>query len=314
MASAEQELEKLSPANRIKELEALVEKQQEQIERMRKARFALPVGKTKSPGKGKTFLRVFIPDTHGAHIDPSAAKAFLSDLDLLHPGEVVLMGDHLDCSGFLAQHHVLGTVAESEVCFEDDVEAANVFLDEVEKRTKGAKKHYIEGNHEARIEKWIIKSTLGNSRNAAYFRNRFGPETVLGLEARGVRFVKRSLCYDGLKISGTIDLGNCLARHGKHCGSTAAQRTVAQFGCNVAIAHTHRMLLASKETSRGIAYCWCFGCLAALAPLYYDTDPTDWAHGYGIQVVKPGSGFITLQVPIIDGVSYLAPLINELKL
>lgn len=304
---------KLSPAARIQELEAIVERQQSQIERMRSAKFVLPTGKYKAE-RGKAFTRVIIPDTHGAHIDPAAAKAFLNDLELLKPTRVVYMGDHLDCGGFLAQHHVLGVVAETEVTFEDDEQAANTFLDAVEKRTPNSQKDYIEGNHESRIEKWIIKATLGHPSNAKYFRNSFGPETVLGLEKRGIRFVKRSLTYDGLKTPGTIDLGDCLARHGRHCGSTACQRTVSQFGCNVAIAHTHRMLMASKETSRGIAYSWCFGCLCKLQPLYYDTDPTDWAHGYGIQVVKPGSGFITLHVPIIDGRSYLEPLASELRL
>ncbi len=304
---------KLTPAARIKELELLVERQQVQIERMRSARFVLPTGKV-SLGKGKAFTRVFVPDTHGAHIDPQAAKAFLGDLEILRPAEVIFMGDHLDCGGFLAQHHVIGTVPETEVTHEQDVAAGNVFLDSVEKRTAGASKQYIEGNHEARMEKWIIKATLGKPDVAKALRKLYGPDTVLSLEKRGIRFIERSKTYDGLKIPGTIDLDGCLARHGKHCGTTAAQRTVSQFGCNVAIAHTHRMLMASKETSRGIAYCWCFGCLCKLQPLYYDTDPTDWAHGYGIQVVKPGSGFITLQVPIIDGKSFLAPLASELRL
>jgi hypothetical protein len=304
---------KMSPAARIQELEALVERQQAQIERMRSAKFVLPTGKV-NVGKGKAFTRVLIPDTHGAHIDKSAARAFLNDLDLLRPAEVIFMGDHLDCGGLLAQHHVLGTVPETETTNEQDEAAANILLDEVERRTPGAKKQFIEGNHEARIEKWIIKVTLGKPDMAKKMRGMYGPELVLGLEKRGIRFIKRSKTYDGLKIPGTIDLGNCLARHGKHCGSTAAQRTVSQFGCNIAIAHTHRMLLGSKETARGIAYGWCFGCLCKLQPLYYDTDPTDWAHGYGIQVVKPGSGFITLQIPILDGKSYLAPLVSELRL
>lgn len=306
-------IKKLTPSARIQELEALVERQQQQIERMRAAKFTLPTGHQKQ-SKGKAFLRVFIPDTHGSHIDKAAAKAFLSDLELLKPAQVIFMGDHLDCGGFLAQHHVLGTVPETETCFEDDVAAGNWFLDEVEKRTPGAKKKFIEGNHEARIEKWIVKATLGNPRNGQYFRRMFGPETVLSLESRGIDFIKRTKCYDGLKVPGTIDLGDCLARHGKNCGSTAAQREITRFGCNVAIAHTHRMLMASKETARGVAYGWCFGCLCGLQPLWYDTDPTDWAHGYGVQVVKPGAGFLTLQVPIIAGRSFLGPLATELRL
>ena len=59
------------------------------------------------------------------------------------------MGDHLDCDGFLAQHHVWGFVAETEYTFEDDV-AANVMLDSVQKICPKAKLTYLSGitNHE----------------------------------------------------------------------------------------------------------------------------------------------------------------------
>lgn len=311
--SAKKDSDTIDYQSRIKELEKQVELQQDRIERMRSAKFTLPSGKFASR-KGESEIEILIPDTHGEHINKAAARAFLNDLDILpNVKRVVYLGDHLDCGGFLAQHHVIGTVPETEACFEEDERAANIFLDEVTKRCPNARTDYIEGNHEARIEKFIVKATLGNPRNGSWMRKMFSPERVLHLEERGIRFVRRSQCYDGLKIPGTIDLDGMLARHGKNCGSTACQREVSRFGCNVAIAHTHRMLLASKETYRGMAYSWCFGCLCNLQPLYYDTDPTDWAHGYGIRIRKPGYGFIVLQIPIMDGRSYLEPLISVVQ-
>jgi hypothetical protein len=306
---------KMAPAARIKELEALVEKQQEYIERMRSAKFTLPSSRPAGKrDKSTPFLRVLVPDTHGAHIDKPAFRAFLDDLDILRPARVTHLGDAIDCGGFLAMHHTLGFVAQTEYTFEDDVEAGNVAWDEIEKRTPGAERDHIEGNHELRIEKWLIEKAIRNPRDSSYLRKLFAPEVVLNLEKRGIRYVKRSQYYDGLKWPGTLDLGSCLARHGTAVGKYAAHKTVEQFGTNVVFAHTHRMAMATKESHRGISYAWSFGCLCKLQPLYYDTNPTDWAHGYGIQVVKPGKGFITLQVPIIDGRSYLAPLANELKL
>lgn len=301
-----------SPSSRIRELEQLVAKQQEQIERMRKAKLVLP-SKKQTKAKGKAFTRVFIPDTHGAHIDEQAAAALLADLEILNPTEVIYLGDHIDCGGFLAQHHVLGTVPETEVSFEDDVTAANTFLDEVEKRTPNATKQFIEGNHEARIEKFIIKACLGNPRNSKYWRQSFGPEIVLSLAERKIRFIKRTEQYDGMSIRGTIDLGHCLARHGKRAGAMAAHRTVAQFGCNIAFAHCHRVLTASKETHKGIAYAWCFGCLCKLQPLWMDTDPTDWAHAYGVQFGTVDGGFLTIQVPIIAGRSFLSAMAEQIQ-
>lgn len=315
MRSLKEAVEKCAPATRIKELESLVEKQQEHIERLRKAKFTLPSSKQVSKrDKNTPFLRVFVPDTHGAHIDKQAFRAFLDDLDILRPSRVIHLGDCIDAGGFLALHHTLGFVPETEYTFEDDVASANGQWDEIQKRCQGAQIDLIEGNHELRMEKWIIDKTLRNPREAAYLRRMWSPEVVLNLESRGIRYARRSHYYDGLKWSGTLDLGSCLARHGTAVGKYAAHKTVEQFGTNVVFGHTHRMAMASKESHRGISYAWSFGCLCKLAPLYADTNPTDWSHGYGIQVVKPGSGFITLQVPILEGKSYLEPLASELRL
>lgn len=298
----------ISPETRIRELEALVEKQQQQLEKARAAKFVLPTGRQKPSKTNERFTRVIVPDSHGCYIDKEAAAAFLSDLEILRPAEILMLGDHLDCGAFLSENMVLGTVPETDATFEDDVKATNVFLDEIQKRVPGASITYIEGNHEARIERQIIKWSKGNASVAKSIRKVYGPELVLELDKRCIRFIKRSERYDGLSMRGTIDIGNCLARHGKKCGKHAAQATVEQFGCNVVFAHTHRVQVASKATPRGVAYGWSFGCLAQLIPLYYDTDPTDWAHGYGIQAVNPDSGFLTLQVPIIGGKSYLRVL------
>lgn len=104
------------------------------------------------PATGSTRLRIIIPDSHGNHIDEGAMSAFLADLKSLKcdkSTEIVMLGDHLDCGGWLAQHHVLGYVAEiGETSYVNDFKSANFFLDEIMSRANGATIHYIEGNHE----------------------------------------------------------------------------------------------------------------------------------------------------------------------
>lgn len=304
----------LSPGHRIQQLEARIAEQQAQIERMRKAKFTLPKGKVKDWRDCESFTRVIIPDTHGAYIDKRAFSTFLSDLEILKPSHIVHLGDALDCGGFLALHHTLGFVAQADYTFEDDCHAANAMFDEVAKRCPGAKIDYLEGNHELRVDKEIIKWTIRNPRDAKYFQDMWGIETHLQLAKRGIRFIKRGQFYDKLKIAGTIDLGNCLARHGTRVGKYAAHKTVESFSTNVVFGHTHRMAMATKKTSKRACYAWSFGCLCSLQPLYADTDITDWVHGYGIQIVSKRKEFLTLQIPIIDGKSFLAPLAAELKL
>lgn len=298
-------LEKRVPSKRIAELEKLVEKQAEQIEQLRqRKKFSLPAGRKKTTGK--SFVRVIIPDTHGAHIDKEAAGAFLRDLEMLKPAEVIRLGDHLDCGGFLAQHHTLGFVPETEYSFEDDVDAANAFLDETQRRAGGAEDWYIIGNHEARIEKWIIKQTLSHRKDAAFLFRLFGPENVLALEKRGIKVVKRDQCYHGLRKRGTIKLEKCAFMHGTRTGVYAAKHSLDDISYNVVFGHTHRISSFVKETLHGTIGAWSVGCLCSLNPLYGDTKVSNWAHGYGIQVVsREGGQFMHITVPILRGESYL---------
>jgi hypothetical protein len=295
-----------SPAAKaeITRLEKLVEKQHEQIERYRKAKFTLPAG-GKRRRDGKSFLRVIIPDSHGAHIDREAAAAMLGDLEELKPAEIVLIGDHLDASGFLAQHQTLSFVPETEYTFEDDVKAANTLLDEIQKRAPGAEIWQIEGNHEVRIERWIIKQTLANNIDAKYLRRMFGPEVVMNLESRGINYVKTDRHYHGLAKRGTIKLGKCLFHHGYRHGVNAARETLSDLGTNVVCGHTHRIDSCIKETADCWIGAWIFGCLCQLHPLYYHSRPTNWAHGYGLQIVQPDGEFMSIAVPIVQGKSLL---------
>jgi UDP-2,3-diacylglucosamine pyrophosphatase LpxH len=297
---------------RIKQLEKLVDQQQDALDRLRESRIHIPLGNKPSGKKAKAFVRVIVPDSHGVHIDHSAANAFLADMIELKPREVVMLGDHLDCGGWLAQHHVLGFVPETAYTFEDDCSAANHFLDQIGKRSQGARTWYIEGNHEHRIVKAIIKMTLGCRQDAERQLKLWGCKASLSLEKRGIEFVRRDELQPGLKIRGAIKLGKCYFTHGKNCGITATHKTLQAFKGNVVHGHTHRMSHASVQSAEEqMMGAWSFGCLCKMQPLYYDTNPTDWSHGYGIQFVEPDGSFTTWAIPIIEGQSRLTLLLNR---
>ena len=84
--------------------------------------------------------RVIIPDSHGAHIDPDAKRAFLRDLAVIRPEEIVMLGDHLDCGGTFNSHQRNYTHEFCET-YEDDCAAANSFLDSIRKRAPSASPH-----------------------------------------------------------------------------------------------------------------------------------------------------------------------------
>lgn len=309
MAKIDKVVNTAKQTGEVKRLQTIINKQAQQIEDMRKAKFKLKVSRRRR-SSGRTFTRVIIPDTHGAHIDHLAASAFLQDLEMLKPRQVVRLGDHIDCGGFLAQHHTLGFVPECSYSFAEDVAAANEFLDQCQQRTGKIEDWYIVGNHEARIEKWIVKETLRNPKDSEMFYKLFGTNSVLSLEKRGIYIVDRDKCYHGLRKKGTIRLGKCLFHHGTRCGVHAAKQTLDDLGANVVFGHTHRISSHVKETIDGVVGAWSVGSLCEQHPLYGDTRVSNWAHGYGIQVVEADGTFLHLTIPIIEGRSMLHHLLE----
>lgn len=301
----------LRPSKDVTKLEKRVAELTAALEKARAPRTKYKSAKWES---GADFCRVIIPDTHGSKIDKPAAEAFLNDLSSLAPREIVMLGDHLDCGGFLAQHHTMGYVAETDYAFEDDAREANHFLDEVQSRAPGAEIHYLEGNHERRIERWIVTQTLSNPKDAAYFRDRFSVGIVLNLEKRGVHWYRQGTFHMGLSIPATIRLGKCSFTHGTRAGANAANATLNDFGTNVVFGHTHRADSYTKRTvADGVIGAWNPGCLTVLQPMWRHTQITGWSHGYGLQLVRDSGEFLHINVPIIDGKSYLVPLTKRVS-
>jgi hypothetical protein len=234
----------------------------------------LVIPKPKKIKSSKEWIRVIIPDSHGSHIDKEAAAAFLNDLSALNPKEIVMLGDHVDCGGFLAQHHVLGYVAEIHTTsYHEDCAAANDFLDEIMKRAPNAEIHYIEGNHEKRFETWAVTTALRHPQDAEDLRRAFAPEFRLHLAERGIKYYRRSEFYHGLNIPGAIKLGKCHFVHGISIAKNAASVHVSRFAGNVVYGDTHRGdWCPTRLVNVGIVAAWNPGCLCYDEETYLLTD------------------------------------------
>src|SRR5690606_38770098 len=129
--------------------------------------------------RNRHIVRVVIPDAHGNHIDARARAAFLEDLAKLDPEEIVATGDLLDCGGTFSTHQRAYT-HEMTDAYADDVHAANAFLDDVQRAAPHADIYYLEGNHEAHVERWAAR-TFERRRDAEMVLERLGPAAVLQL-------------------------------------------------------------------------------------------------------------------------------------
>lgn len=283
-----------------------IEQLHERYDRLKSTKWTIPTaGKSKTP-KG-CFTRAFITDTHGAKADTKALSAVFSDMEVLQPSEVVFGGDHIDCGGFLAQHWTMGFVAETGHTHEDDLNATNHFLDKVQEICPNANFHYLLGNHESRIEKWCVTQALKDGKDASYLLSRLAPWVELHLDKRGIPHYRQSVCYHGLRVRGAIKLGKCHFTHGRRTGVNATRKTLQDFGGNVVHGHTHTAGHASDVTvTEGAIGGWCPGCLCDLQPYWqHKTDVNNWSHGYAVQLVRPNGEFLHINVPIIDGRSFL---------
>lgn len=284
------------------------------LDRLRGSRVKLRLDRKARSSKGGVSLRVIVPDSHGCFIDQSAASAMIRDIKLLKPSSIILLGDHLDCGGFLAEHHTWGYVAETDYCFEDDCAATNQFLDELQSAAPQATIEYLEGNHERRIEKWIVTDALrtgkGSRATVKMLDSLFSTSIVLQLAKRKIPLYKQGEWYDGCHVPGTILRDNRYFTHGQYTSKAAAAAHLSKYNSNIWFGHTHRMDMATKRTvASGPIGAWNPGCLCLLQPFWMHQNLTDWVNGYGIQLVQRGLGHLNLQIPIIDSVSYLSPLI-----
>lgn len=292
-------------AGQERHLRRQVEALQVQVEQLRAKRKVTPPGPTRK-AKTKSFARVVIPDSHGCLIDKAAAGAFLADLAAIRPAEIVMLGDHLDCGGFLSSFHALGWENERGYTYEEDIEATNGFLDAIQAAAPGASIFYLEGNHEHRVRRRCMELTQGDVGAFDRMMRALHAEHVLHLAKRGIRFFGWTSNHMGLRHPGTIKLGHCYFTHGlRRMPRNAAKKLLERYGANVIFGHTHKRQFWATRTVRDESLgAWCPGCLCELQPVYAETDVTEWAHGYGLQRVWGDGKFLHVNVPIIAGESF----------
>lgn len=270
----------------------------------------------KSPevNSSPSFVRIVVNDVHGSMMDRPAVEAFIQDLREWSPNEIVLNGDIIECGGFLAAHHTLGYVAQTEYSWQEDIAAGNWFLDAIQEAAPNAVIHYIEGNHEDRVERWIVDQTMRHNRDSEFLRTMLSPKTLLRLDERGVKYYERGKHHiEGLP-PGWIKLGKIFFVHELGGGKNAASKAVGTTAGNVVFAHTHQ-----EDSSTlilpgvGLVKAWNPGCLCQKQPLWRHSNPTNWSHGYAVQFIEENGEFLHINIPIWEGRSLVGSLHRQIR-
>ena len=278
----------------------------------RLSKFKFPKQRKGRKPTRKSYYRAVLTDTHGASIDGPAWSAFLDDMKLLAPKEIVHMGDFVDCGGWLAEHQSMSYVGETQASYMEDIEAAQMMLDTLQEAVPAADFHLIQGNHDARPEKWAIQQTRRNRVDSAYLAKHVIPENILQLEKRGINFYRRDTNYNGIRRnSGSIMLGKCAFTHPQRASKHHASAMASSWGCNVVFGHTHRRDSFFESDAQGRQWgAWNPGCLCKTQKYYHHSENWNHSHGWHLQIVQPCGSFLGINVPIIDGRSYMSDLLR----
>jgi len=267
-----------------------------------------PPPKTKSIRRASSlYVRAILSDTHGAHLDRDAWAACMADLKGLDVREVVLLGDHIECSGFLAEHHIPGTLSQAEYSYAEDIDAANQWLDELQAACPHAEYHMLQGNHCQRVERWIMQHSLAHNKDRQLLLEALDPEFRLHLKERGIKFYRRDKFNDTCPERGTLQLGNCRFLHETSTSINAARTALNLYSTNIVFGHSHRADISySRKPGVGQIMAANPGCLCTLTPVWQMTRSSinNWTHGWACQLVNKKSGdFLHVNIPIIDGKS-----------
>lgn len=236
---------------------------------------------------------VFIGDVHVPYHDTKAVAAALAFVRWFKPHHCYLIGDILDC-------YQLSRFDKNpdELRLSDELEAGRKLLAEVGKAlTKDCVRHYLEGNHEHRLTRWLW-STEG--------RKWFGELSLprlLNLDELG---------YKHYPYAGPISHRGFLVEHGDKSSRWSAYTAKAMLdsrGKSGISGHTHRMGAYYRRDTGGIMAWFENGCLCRLNPDYIHGSP-NWQHGFSVGYYV-GKRFHVEQVPVIEGkVFYQGRLFN----
>lgn len=260
-------------------------------------------------------VRVYAGDLHGMRMDRQCVAAFLDDVRRLDPDEIVLGGDMLECGGHLAKHQPIGYVALCDYTYQEDVQATNWFLDELQAVAPHAGIIYLEGNHEHRVERWCVDQAMANQRDAEFLRQVYGPATLLRLADRGIRYYPQANVHSEGLTRGWVQRGKMCLAHNLAEGKNAAAKAVDKAGYNVTYFHTHSFDASPRVLPQvGLVIAFSPGCLCEMQPMWRHSDPSGWNQGYDIDFIAASGNFQRIHVPIWRGESLAGAMIERFKL
>ena len=232
---------------------------------------------------------VIANDFHYPYQDDKVIKLWFKFLEDFKPDTVIINGDLLDCWALSK----FDKNPKEGRKFKEEVDMGESFFQELRLTLPKAHLVYIFGNHEYRLQKYIVQQ----APELIWFEG-LSLQDLMHLHKYDVEVVN-----SGLKES-FYQYGDLFVGHynkvSKHGGYTV-KNLIDDYGVSLLQAHTHRFGLHIRKTldNRWIGG-YENGCMCNLSPSYMLSP--NWCHGFSVVFKEKNDGrFQVVQVPIIKG-------------
>jgi hypothetical protein len=239
----------------------------------------------------KSIKRVMlIGDLHSPFHDKKAIQAAYSDAKARKVDAVFINGDLIDFHG-LSFHE---RDPDRRIPISEELEVTRELLKGMRKVFKGIPIYYIPGNHERRLERYLI----GKAADLLGVEE-FRLDVLLKLGEIGIEYIPyRTKTYFGKLL---VDHGDRMIGTG---GVNPARNARLKYKRSVIVNHFHKLTVDSGKIYDGeVLTCWSNGCLCELEPGYMEIN--EHVHGFCyVDMIDQNGGFSVTQKQIINGKIY----------
>jgi hypothetical protein len=232
------------------------------------------MSKKRKASKWRKF--VFVTDSHGDIINWDVAKECIKFIDKFEPDDIIFGGDGLDIRSLRGGAHA----QEQDESLSTDINSFKRFMSMLFK-SKGAKKYYLWGNHEDRLQSAV--STSGSAIIRDYAQGLI--DEIEGfLRKLGVCKI---LPFDA--DDGVLTLGPLRFIHGYVHNVNATRQQAVHYGKEggaVLMGDSHRLEQINAPKHGGVVG-WACGCLQDIPKAKYakrrlgrSAWANGWAYGY----------------------------------
>jgi predicted phosphodiesterase len=229
---------------------------------------------------------LLVPDTHVPYHDVKAFRLMLKAAKAAQIKNACILGDFIDC--FAVSSHPKSPDRRLDLGYE--VGATREALGEIEEVCTGGKNLYVDGNHEDRLERYLVDKAPALFGSVKLHK-------LLGLAERGWRHVRYKDHVSIGKLYITHDVGKA--------GKYAHYDALNAFQGNVVIGHTHRLGYTVEGTAKGKPHVgamlgW-LGDFEACDYMVRVRARRDWVHGFGVAYKEPNGCVHVTPIPIVNG-------------